>query len=172
MDKSKIWMLEGAAIGVAVVLAIIFISRGVEPDLKTETPKNTNNVNGESTSEEIKYSAEVPKNATSSVPVESAPVGQGGDSQLNFFSLVASKKGFNPTSITVKKGNLAQLRFTAQDGDYDFFLPATALYHSVKMGETKQILIQLTDSGTFVFECRDFCPDSGKISGQLIVLPE
>jgi heme/copper-type cytochrome/quinol oxidase subunit 2 len=164
-------MLEGAAIGVAVVLAIIFISRGVQPGLKNEIPKNIDSPSGESVTEEIKYSAEVPKNATSSIPVESAPVG-GGDSSLNFFSLTASKKGFNPSTITVKKGDLAQFRFTAQDGDYDFFLPATALYHSVKMGETKQILMQLTDSGTFVFECRDFCPDSGKISGQLIVLPE
>ena len=172
MDKSKIWMLEGAAIGIAVVLAVIFISRGVEysPSLQKNTSENTG-VNGTTISEEIKYSGEVPKNATPSTPVESAPVGNG-DSSLNFFSLSTSKSGFNPTTITVKKGDLAQLVFSATDGDYDFFIPATALYYSAKKGESKQILIQLTDSGTFVFECRDFCPDSGKISGQLIVLPE
>lgn len=170
MDKSKIWMLEGAAIGIAVVLTVFFISRGVQPGLKTETPKNTN-VDGVIISEEIKYSGEVPKDAVATTPVESAPVGSG-DSSLNFFSLTASKSGFSPATITVKKGDLAQLVFSAKDGDYDFFIPATALYHSAKMGESKQILIQLSDSGTFVFECRDFCPDSGKISGQLIVLPE
>lgn len=164
-------MLEGAAIGVAVVLAVIFISRGVGPSFKdlNSTGETPSAPAAEKTSG---YSAEIPKEAKSTTPTESAPVGPAGDSQLNFFNLVASKQGFSPSSITVKKGDLAQFRFSAKDGDYDFFVPAIALYYSVKQGETKQILMQLTDAGTFSFECRDFCPDSGKISGQLIVLPE
>ena len=170
MDKSKLWILEGTSIGIAVVLAVIFISRGVNLNSKTPASGDSSAVDS-AAPKEIKYSTSVPTDVKPTTPTESAPVGDG-KSELNFFNLVASKNGFSPSIITVKKGDLAQLKFLAQDGDYDFFIPATALHDSAKKGETKQILIQLTDSGTFVFECRDSCPASGKISGQLIVLPQ
>ncbi len=170
MDKSKLWILEGAAIGVAVILAGVFISRGVNPNLEPAESENPTPVQTP-LSEGVKYSGEVPKNAELSIPLETAAVGDG-KSELGFFTLKASKSGFVPSTITVKKGNLIQFDFASEDGDYDFFIPANSVYHLVKEGETKKILMQLVDSGTFVFECRDFCPAAGKISGQLIVLPE
>jgi hypothetical protein len=91
---------------------------------------------------------------------------------LKFFDLKVSNSGFNPNTITVKKGDSLQVDFTAVDGDYDLDFPYLGAYFSVvRRGVTKRLPLDTSLAGTFTFGCRDFCPDSGKIQGRLIVLP-
>jgi hypothetical protein len=172
MDKSKIWMLEGAAIGVAVVLTIIFISRGVQPN--SEKINTQDSVNTDSSSpKEIKYSAEVPKDATPTTAISevSASDNPGVESKVKKFDLKATKNGFVPSSITVESGDEIQLNFSAVDSDTDLDLPYLGAYfRPVLKGESRVFPIGTGLVGTFIFSCRDFCPGGKKIEGSLIVI--
>ncbi len=117
------------------------------------------------------FSPEVPKDATLTPPVHEAPAAPNVPQTLGIFDMTVAAKGFDPASITVKNKNLVTINLTAADGDYDFSMPYTGLYTLVKKGETKQISFQTTGTGTFVFECRDHCPSSGKIQGTVVVIP-
>ncbi len=117
------------------------------------------------------FSPEVPKDATLTVPVHEAPAAPNVPQTLGIFDMTVAANGFEPNSITVKNKNLVTINLTAADGDYDFSMPYTGLYTLVKKGETKQISFQATGTGTFVLECRDYCPKAEKIQGTVIVLP-
>ncbi len=117
------------------------------------------------------YSPEVPKNATATPPAIQAPAAPNVPQTLGIYTMTVAANGFEPASITVKNKNLVTINLTAMGGDYDFSMPYTGLYTLVKKGETKQVSFQTTGTGTFVFECRDYCPKSGKIQGTVVVIP-
>jgi len=117
------------------------------------------------------FTSEVPKNAKPTVPAEQSVAAPGAEEKFGIFNMTVSSSGFNPGNITVKYGDVVQIRLTAEGGDYDFVMPYSGLYTEVKKGETKQITFGATSAGTFVFMCRDFCPPGKAISGSLIVLP-
>jgi len=117
------------------------------------------------------FTTEVPQDVELSKPTIEAPAAPNVKEKLGIFDMNVSKDGYDPLSITVKKGDLVQIRLTAVGGDYDFSMPYTGLYTFVLEGETKQISFGVTSSGTFVFQCRDHCPSEKIIKGQLIVLP-
>lgn len=117
------------------------------------------------------FTPEVPQNAVPTVPEHEAPAAPGSSASLGIFEMNVSSAGFSPSSLVVELGNLVQIRLTAVGGDYDFSMPWTGLYQKVNEGETKQISFQTTAAGTYAFECRDLCPLSGKIQGELIVTP-
>ncbi|MBI2279046.1 MAG: cupredoxin domain-containing protein [Candidatus Brennerbacteria bacterium] len=117
------------------------------------------------------YTSEVPENAVETPPAIEAPAAPGREETLGIFEMTVSRNGFAPSTLTVKLGNLVQIRLTAEDGDYDFSMPWSGLYQKVVKGETKQVSFQTTAAGTYRFECRDSCPAGAKIMGQLIVLP-
>jgi heme/copper-type cytochrome/quinol oxidase subunit 2 len=171
MDRSKLWILEGAAIGIAVILAVIFIFRGEKVNLESANSPTAVPV-GNSTLEETKYSAEVPKNSKPTDAVSVAPAAPNSSASLGKYNLVATENGYEPSVLTVKEGDFVQINFSASGDSYDFSMPYSGLYQSVKNGESKDISFQLTSSGTFIFECRDLCPKSGKIEGKVIVLPK
>jgi heme/copper-type cytochrome/quinol oxidase subunit 2 len=86
--------------------------------------------------------------------------------------LSAARSGFNPSSITVNKGDTLNIDFTAVDDDYDFDILYMAFYYpKVFKGTTKKLIFDAATPGTFAFSCRDYCPSGGQIKGQLIVLP-
>lgn len=121
------------------------------------------------------YSPVVPEDATTSVPVKSAPASANPalQTKLLFFDLKATKSGFQPSSFTVHKGDSLHIAFTAVDGAYDLDFPYLGAYFStVAKGQTKDLPFDTSVPGTFAFECRDSCPVSGPIQGSLIVLPQ
>jgi len=121
------------------------------------------------------FSPDVPVDATPSVPKNEAPASANPTlgTKLLFFDLKAVAGGFTPSSFTVHKGDSLHISFTAVDGDYDLDFPYLGAYFSaVKKGQTKDVPFDTSISGTFAFECRDYCPASGKIQGSLIVLPQ
>jgi hypothetical protein len=121
--------------------------------------------------QENKFTAEVPRNATETVAAAEAPAAPNVSAKLGFYDIAMSKDGFSPASIAVKKGNLAKLRVTAVDGDYDFVIPYLEMSVSIKKGETRHISFQVDAQGTFLFECQLQCPLNKKIMGTLVMIP-
>jgi heme/copper-type cytochrome/quinol oxidase subunit 2 len=117
------------------------------------------------------FTTEVPGNAELTVPQEKAPAAPGAEEKLGIFNMTVSSSGFSPNSITVNKGDVVQIRLTAQGGDYDLSMPYKGLYVMVPENETKQITFGINTTGTYNFMCRDYCPGGRTINGELIVLP-
>jgi plastocyanin len=158
---------------VLVVAIIVFGLTNREPKKEKSVPVSS--PTGESNVPPVVgYTPEIPDNAVLTPPKNEAPASANPklDTKIRFFDLKATKKGFEPASFTVNKGDGVRFDFTAVDGDYDLNFPYLGAYFSVvKKGETRSLPIDTSLAGTFAFECRDFCPASGKIQGQLIVLP-
>ncbi len=117
------------------------------------------------------YSNEVPVGALPTKPASEVPAAANTQAQLGIFDMTVGASGYSPATLTVRQGNLVQIKLTATDGNYDFSLPYLGIYASVNKGETKNISFGATTSGSYIFECRDFCPSGSKIQGALIVLP-
>ncbi len=171
MTKKQITIVIvlGVVVFGGIVIGIFF--RNAQTPQNGPAAPEGNPSSGETVISKGEYTSEVPKNATLTVPVHEAPAAPNVPQTLGIFSMTVSENGFNPDSITVKNGNLVQINLTAVGVDFDFSMPYTGLYTMVKKGETKQVSFQTTGTGTFVFECRDHCPPSGKIQGTVIVIP-
>lgn len=120
------------------------------------------------------YTPDIPDKATLTPPKNEAPASANPDldTKIRFFDLKATKNGFEPDSFTVNKGDNVQFDFTAVDGDYDLDFPYLGAYFSVvKEGNMRRLPFDTGLPGTFIFQCRDYCPAGKKIQGELIVLP-
>lgn len=120
------------------------------------------------------YSPSFPKEAVLTPTKKEAPASANGglDTKSRFFDLSATRSGFSPEIITVKAGDTVYIDFVAIDEDYDLDIPYLGNYFTrVEKGKTKQLPFDVRTSGTFVFQCRDYCPSSGPIKGSLVVLP-
>ncbi len=121
------------------------------------------------------YSPEVPKEVvTTTAPKAEAPASSNPalNTKMRFYDMKATNKGFVPSNIAVNKGDTVEIDFTAVDGNYDLDFPYLGAYFStVKKGEMKKFPFDTNLSGTFIFECKNSCPASGKIQGTLVVLP-
>lgn len=176
MTKQQIATIVGSALVVVVIITVGVLTKknGV---INSEIFGTKQDVSGSSsTSLPINqgpktFSPEVPKSAELSIPKVQAPAAQGSDKVIGTYEIRVNAGGFDPLSLTMKQGNFAQIKFTAIDGEYDIEIPYTGMYQSAKRGETKPIAFQATTAGTFVFQCRDYCPEKNK-KGELIVLPE
>jgi len=120
---------------------------------------------------EKKYTAEIPTGTVETKPEKEAPAAPNVTAKLGIYDLLMTRNGFSPSSVTVKKGNLATISITAVDADYDVKIPYMEMWTTIKKGEKKNLSFQTNTSGTFVFECDKLCPVGGKVQGTLIVLP-
>jgi len=117
------------------------------------------------------FTSEVPKDAKLTAPAGQSAAAPGVEEKLGIFNMTVSANGFEPNSITVKLGDVVHINLTARGGDYDFAMPWSGLYASVKNGEAKPITFGATSAGTFLFSCRDMCPAGKTIRGSIVVLP-
>lgn len=176
MEKKQIAVLSGLAAAVVLVIAVGVLTRsggeagrfvgggnGLTPGGDTENPEEEQAPRF--------YSAEVPENAAPTPPVHESPAAPNVEARLGFFEMKVSAAGFTPAELTVKQGNLVQIKITALDDDYDWHLPYLGLSLVVRKGETKQASFQVTAPGTYRFECRDYCPIGRTIGGELVVIP-
>ncbi|MBI4033938.1 MAG: cupredoxin domain-containing protein [Candidatus Brennerbacteria bacterium] len=167
-------VLVGVAVIVGIVIGVFSRKGGPPPSEPSGAP-----IAGEETGEpEVQapvvpeFSPETPKNAEPTKPTAAeSPAAPGAEEKFGAFNMTVSSAGFNPNSITVRKGDAVQIRLTAVGGDYDFDMPYKGLYVMVPEGETKQITFGINTAGSYGFMCRDFCPQGRTISGTLIVLP-
>ncbi len=173
MSKRQIIVLVAVAlIVVAAVVTGVFLrkSEPVGPGEKgTEGEVTMPGPGGE---EIPVFNSETPDGAKLTPPTAAeAPAAPGTEERFGAFNMTASAAGFNPGQITVGKGDVVQIRITAEEDDFDFSLPYNGIYVMVPKGETKQITFGINTEGTYTFMCRDYCPAGKTISGSLIVLP-
>ncbi len=120
----------------------------------------------------VLYNPAVPQNATATIPTQTAPAAPNVTEQLGIFNMTVSASGFSPATLTVHQGDLVQILVTAVGGDYDIAIPYMGLSATITKGQTQRISFGATSAGTFGFSCDKLCPSSGKISGQIIVIPK
>lgn len=162
-------VLIGIIIGVLSRKGSIPVSPGSQPGgeiTATSTPKDKGNTG---------FTSEVPKNAELSVPTQTIQIVNQPNSapgaKFVSFQITASKSGYSPSSITVKKGDTVEINLGAQDGNFDLFSGSAGFYVSASPSKSGKISFKADTSGTFSFGCKDHCPTGGKISGEFIVLP-
>ena len=164
-----------------ILLLVVFFGGGTIFGIFTRQGKiklndllvNESPISSQSSSSKIYYTPDVPQNAVITPPVleDSASPNIGAEEKFRSFNLKISQNGYNPQKIVVNKDDIIELKVEAIDRNYDFNLPALGIYLSMKKGETKKTSFGVRNSGTFIFDCRDYCPLNKKINGSLIVLP-
>jgi cytochrome c oxidase subunit 2 len=95
---------------------------------------------------------------------------QGGPSEVHEITMTAKNYGFDPSVITVKKGEKLRLIITATDCDHEFKLDAFRIDQVLKKGDPTTIEFSADKVGTFEFKSSVYCGRGhGKMKGKLIV---
>lgn len=174
LTKQQKIILVAAGILVIIIVAVGLIFQSQEKNKQEKEKLASQKAAPTSTAvvEAPKFTLEVPKDAVETPPQQAIPLVAGnGESKQSIFTITASADGYNPSSFNVKAGDIITIRFSAQGGDYDWYIPGYGFEIQAKAGETKESSFQPTTAGTFVVECRNACPPNKKITGQLIILP-
>ena len=136
---------EKIIIVVAIILLLPIVGFGFYYKLWREVPQQEAQKPVENSQEAIKelqenkYSPEVPKDAVQTKPQEVVVLENSNGNQQGTFSITASAGGYTPRSITVKKGDIITLNFTAQGATYDMYSSSIGFYISAANNETKDI---------------------------------
>ena len=86
------------------------------------------------------------------------------------FTMTAKQWEFEPSEITVNKGDTVKLHITSEDVKHGFGLPEFGINVDLEPGETVDVEFVADETGTFPFACTVVC-GSGHIGmeGQVIV---
>ena len=96
--------------------------------------------------------------------------GQAASSDYHEFTMTAKDSGFDPSVITVKKGEKVRLIITATDCEHEFRLDAFDIIQVLKKGDPEIIEFTANKAGTFEFKCSVYCGKGhGKMKGKLLV---
>lgn len=96
--------------------------------------------------------------------------GQAPSSGFHEFTMTAKNFEFDPSVITVKKGEKVRLIITTADHDHGFKLDAFDINQVLKKGETEIIEFTADKAGTFEFKCSVYCGKGHrKMKGKLVV---
>lgn len=119
------------------------------------------------------FSKEVPKNIEITQPENRVVFqsGSGGEEALSEYEITASPAGYAPNRIVVREKDIVTLRLKSSGGRFDIYSPAMGFYLDSKDGETVHTRFRTLGSGTYLFECRDFCPAGKKVQGTMVVKP-
>ena len=105
--------------------------------------------------------------ATASVSVQapsSAP-------QVKEFSITASQFEFNPSTITVNKGDVVKLKLKSVDVTHSFSLLEFSINEELNQGEEVEVGFTADKAGEFRFFCAIYCGSGHTdMEGQLIVI--
>lgn len=84
--------------------------------------------------------------------------------------MTAKKYEFNPSTITVKKGERVRLIITALDKDHGIKIDAFKIDQILKKGSPATVEFTADKAGEFPFECSKFCGfGHGRMKGKLVV---
>jgi cytochrome c oxidase subunit 2 len=86
---------------------------------------------------------------SSAMAQESAPV--------RTIAIRASKYKFEPSEITLKKGETVKLELTSEDVKHSLVVPGLHLDAVMKKGQTTDVVITPEEAGDFKGECGIFC---------------
>ncbi len=99
------------------------------------------------------------------------PCGKSSESDYREFTITAKDSGFEPSTLTVKKGEKVRLIITATDCEHEFRLQAFDILQALKKGDPEIIEFTASKSGTFEFKSSVYCGKGhGKMRGRLEVL--
>ena len=85
--------------------------------------------------------------------------------------MTAKKYEFNPSVITVKKGERVKLIITATDRDHGFKLDAFKINQRLKKGEPATVEFNADQAGEFPFQCSVICGmGHHRMKGKLVVV--
>lgn len=185
MLSTKQLSLTGALIGVAFLVALIFLAQknklpsseiSTENNVKKIGVKNENllpTVEGgtrQAVTEKIKTPEPEDKNIPKdvAVPVSSISIsGASGEASVREFEIKGENGRYSPSKIVVNSMDPVTIKFTAVDGGYNMFFPDFGVYISASKGVTKKSQFQATASGAYKFFCRD-CGKEGMV-GEFII---
>ena len=78
---------------------------------------------------------------------------------------------FDPSAITVKKGEKVRLIITATDRDHGIKIEGYDINQELKKGDPTTIEFTADKAGTFEFKCSVYCgPGHRKMKGKLVVV--
>ena len=84
--------------------------------------------------------------------------------------MTAKTYAFSPNTVRVKKGGHVRLVITALDRDHGFKIDAFQIDQNLPKGEAVTVDFTADRSGTFPFQCSEFCGlGHKKMKGELIV---
>src|ERR1044071_8290288 len=91
--------------------------------------------------------------------------------QAREIKILARKFEFQPSTITVRKGEAVKLAVTSEDVDHGIAIEAFGIDQQVKAKQTRVIEFTPDREGKFEFSCSVFCGDRHpEMIGQLIVI--
>ncbi len=91
-------------------------------------------------------------------------------SKIKEFNMVAKKFTFEPSTITVKKGDTVRINLNSADVDHGIGIKDFNVNLKVGKGETKSVEFVADKAGTFTFRCNTFCGEGhSEMEGTLIV---
>ena len=106
-----------------------------------------------------------PQPASSPTPVPSAT-----QSAVKEFTMTAKQWEFQPSTITVKRGDHVKLTIRSTDVAHGFGLPDFGVSSRLEPGQDTVVEFDADKTGTFTFRCSVFCGSGhGGMSGQLVV---
>jgi cytochrome c oxidase subunit 2 len=96
--------------------------------------------------------------------------GQAASSGYHEFTMTAKNYEFDPSVITVKKGEKVRLFITATDRDHGIKIQGYDIDQVLKKGSTATIEFTADKAGTFEFKCSVYCGmGHRKMKGKLVV---
>ncbi|MEX1014764.1 MAG: cupredoxin domain-containing protein [Candidatus Paceibacterota bacterium] len=175
MNKKQIIITAGLFIFVVLMVTLLLITQE-----RVDNPLNSNQEETTSTAtsteelikEEINFTEEVDEQAEESIAEEVLDINTNDNEnqeRLGVYTITVSSDGYSPDRLVITQGTIISLKLIAEGGDYDFYIPSTGNHLQANEGEEDQSSFRMSQTGTYRFECRDFCPSSGKISGELVV---
>jgi hypothetical protein len=105
------------------------------------------------------------------VPKESVSFVPGKESKLRIFEVKGENGTIFPVNFGAYQNDIINIKLTAFDQDYDFFLEGYNLQVKAKKGETKTIEFQSLNLGVYNFYC-SLCLTKEKPAGRIIVVPK
>ena len=90
--------------------------------------------------------------------------------EVKEFSIIAKNWEFQPSTITVKQGDLVRLKVKSVDAEHSLAIPDYQIDVNLPPNEEKTVEFVADQVGTFKFRCAVFCGEGHKaMTGQLIV---
>jgi heme/copper-type cytochrome/quinol oxidase subunit 2 len=105
------------------------------------------------------------------VPKESINSAPGVESKLRIFDVKGENGTISPSNFRAYQNDVINIKLTAIDQNYDFFLEGYNLQMKVKKGETKTIEFQALNLGVYNFYC-SLCSTKEKPAGKIIIVPK
>lgn len=170
MERKQIYIVIGLVIFVALIVVVSFFQKNKPSERVGQDTQGMDLLKTEATTTPATFVKKVPQNAVITTPIASAPAAPNTKAEFGIFNLTIDKAGFHPSSLTVKRGNVVQIKVTSLDDDYDMWIPHKEMYWLIPKGDTKPFTFTALETGTFLFQCRDACPSGKILQGILITL--